>query len=303
MDKELLIKKWLNNDLTEAEEKAFKQLDDYAFNKEIIETAKMFKASTFTNINDFETFKANYQAQDTPVKRLQWLSPMLKIASVIVIALGVYFTVFSFNNTKINTLASQKTTIELPDQSEVVLNALSTIEYNKKDWDNNRTLKLDGEAYFKVAKGKTFDVITTQGKVTVVGTQFNVKQRDNYFEVQCYEGVVKVKSDTIIRQLLAGDTYRLLGGKFTENKTLQTMSEWTKNTSVFNAIPIKEVFAELERQYNIKVTIVNTNSDRLFTGGFTHNNIENALISITQPMNLTFELTSSNQVIINGQNN
>ncbi|RAJ17054.1 FecR family protein [Olleya aquimaris] len=303
MDKELLIKKWLNNDLTEAEEKAFKQLDDYAFNKEIVETAKLFKASAFTNIDDFETFKAKYKTQNKPVKKLQWLSPMLKIAGVIVIALGVYFTIFSNNNTEIKTLASQKTTIDLPDQSQVVLNALSVINYNKNTWEDNRTLKLDGEAYFKVAKGNTFDVITSQGKVTVVGTQFNVKQRNNFFEVQCFEGVVKVKSDTIIRTLTAGDVYRLLDGKFTQSKTINTIAEWVNNTSVFNAIPIKQVFAELERQYNIKASLINVDGNRLFTGGFTHSNLEDALKSITQPMNLTFQLMSSKQVNINGQNN
>ncbi|WP_397362445.1 FecR family protein [Olleya sp. R77988] len=303
MDKELLLQKWLNNDLTEAEEKAFKQLDDYAFNEEIIETAKLFKASVFSNVDDFETFKAQYNAQKVPVKKLHWLSPMLKIASILVISFGVYFTVFFSPNTEIKTLASQKTTIELPDQSQIVLNALSVINYNKKGWDDNRTLKLDGEAYFKVAKGKTFDVITSQGKVTVVGTQFNVKQRDNYFEVKCFEGVVKVKSDTIIRQLLAGDTYRLLEGKFIESKTISTTPEWTKNTCVFDALPIKQVIAELERQYNVKVASNNVDNNRLFTGGFTHNNLNEALISITQPMNLTYEIISSNQVIINGKNN
>ncbi|MGB6269300.1 MAG: FecR family protein [Olleya sp.] len=303
MDKELLIKKWLNEDLSEAETDVFKQTDDYVFNQEIIDIAKLFKASAFSNIDDFETFKAQYNVKKVPVKKLHWLSPMLKIASVLVITFGIYFSMFFNTNTEIKTLASQKTTIELPDQSQVVLNALSVINYNKKDWKDNRTIKLDGEAYFKVAKGKTFDVITSQGKVTVVGTQFNVKQRDNYFEVKCFEGVVKVKSDTIIRQLLAGNTFRLLEGKFIESKIVSTTPEWTKNTSAFNALPIKQVIAELERQYNVKVASNKVDNNRLFTGGFIHNNLNEALISITQPMNLTYEIISSNQVIINGKNN
>ena len=43
----------------------------------------------------------------------------------------------------------------LPDHSEVVLNADSEITYKKSNWDTNRKLELQGEAYFKVAKGKT----------------------------------------------------------------------------------------------------------------------------------------------------
>ena len=71
--------------------------------------------------------------------------------------------------------------------------------------------------------------------------------------------------------------------------------------SEFNAIPIKEVLSELERQYSIEVAIENTDENRLFTGGFPHDNLENALNAITQPMNITYELSSSNLVIIHGK--
>ena len=301
MDKDVLIKKWLNNELSEAEEKAFKQLGDYDFNQYILDNAKHFKASNFSKIDDFETFKDNYNSQNIKVRKLNWKKPMLRIASVIVIALGIYSLFFLDNTTKIQTLASEKTTIELPDNSKVSLNALSSIEFNKNKWNENRMLKLNGEAYFRVAKGKQFDVITTDGKVTVVGTEFNVIQRDNYFEVKCYEGVVRVSSDTIIRRLIAGDTYKIFDGKFTESKTTSSQPQWTKESSIFNAMPIKEVIAELERQYNIKVILKEVNANRLFTGGFTHKNLENALISITQPMNMTYEFDSSKHIIINGQ--
>lgn len=301
MDKEYLIKKWLKDDLSDAEKLAFENLDDVALNQYIIDNANSFKASHFYKLEDFSTFKAQYNTSKKGVKKLHWYKPLLKIASVIVIALGVYFTFFFNNNIYVETLASEKTTIELPDHSKVELNALSSIEYNAKKWDDNRALKLEGEAYFKVAKGQTFDVKTTIGTVTVVGTQFNVKQRDNYFEVKCFEGIVKVVSDTIVRQLLVGDTYQILNGKFTEGKTQNISPKWMHNISEFNAIPIKEVLSELERQYDVEVTFKNIDVNRLFTGGFPHNNLENALIAITQPMNMTYELSSSNLVIIHGK--
>lgn len=57
------------------------------------------------------------------------------------------------------------------------------------------------------------------------------------------------------------------------------------------------MFAELERQYNVKVKYT-LNSNRFFTGVFVHDNLENALLSITQPMNLTFEMNDSNLIVI-----
>ncbi|MFD0836033.1 FecR family protein [Mariniflexile aquimaris] len=301
MDKEHLIEKWLKDELNDSEKELFSSLDDAELNENIIDNAKHFKASHFYKLEDFNTFKAQYQSLKTPVKKLNWMNPLLKIASVILIGLGVYFAFFSNPLTHIETLVGEKSTIVLPDHSKVELNALSSIEYNTKNWDDKRYLELQGEAFFVVSKGKTFDVKTESGTVTVVGTQFNVKQRFNYFEVKCFEGIVKVTSGTITRKLLAGDTYQILNGKFTQGKIAASAPKWIDNWSEFEAMPIKEVFSELERQYNVQVTFRNIDTNRLFTGGFVHNNLENALIAITQPMNITYELSSSNLVIIHGK--
>ena len=303
MTEDDLLKKWLNNDLTDAEKEAFSKQNDYTQNLDIIEKAKHFKASEFSKVDDFETFKAKYKVRSS-VKKLNWVKPLLRIASVLVIGLTVYFTMF-MNNSLVEerTLLAEKETINLPDLSKVSLNADSEITYDKDTWFEKRSLNLKGEAYFKVAKGKTFDVVTENGTVTVVGTEFNVKVRDNYFEVKCYEGIVKVTSDTITRQLLAGDTYRVLNKTFSQDKIKDTEPQWINNRSLFKRVPLIEVVEELERQYNIKISFKNTDNTRLFSGTFAHNNLENALSAITQPMNLTFEISSSNQVLIHGNTN
>ena len=303
MDKDYLIEKWLKDDLTDAEKEAFSKLDDAPYNQYIIDAAQHFKASNFHKVNDFIIFKQHYDSHKRSVKRLYWLNPLLKIASVLVIGLGIYFAFFFNMLTYIETMASEKRVIELPDHSKVELNALTSVAFNAENWNEERKLELDGEAFFKVAKGTVFDVKTDDGMVTVIGTQFNVKQRKHYFEVKCFEGIVKVTSDTITRELHAGDIFQVLNGEFSEGKTVALVPKWTHNISSFEAIPFKEILAELERQYNIQVIYKGKDANRLFTGGFVHNKLENALISITQPMNMTFELRSSNLVIIDGKEN
>ena len=298
MEKEVLIKKWLNNELNDSEKKMFEKLGDSEINQAIVDDAAYFKASNFSKIEDFEAFKKQYSYHKKPVRKLQWLNPLLRIASVLVIAFGVYFAFFYNGITKVETAAGEKITVELPDASQVVLNGSSTIQYNAEKWNEKRSLHLNGEAYFKVAKGKKFDVVTENGLVTVVGTQFNVKQRSNFFEVKCFEGKILVVSDTIKRLLHPGQTYRISNQKFSEGTTTATSPKWAANMSDFESVPFKEVLEEVERQYNIKIINKNVNVDRLFTGGFVHHDLENALISITQPMNMTFELSASNQVII-----
>ncbi|MDC0006994.1 FecR domain-containing protein [Winogradskyella sp.] len=297
-----LLKKWLNNELTAAEKEAFSKQDDYAINQNIIDNAKQFKASHFSKVQDFESFKTAYNNRKTK-STLQWIRPLLKIASALVVGLAVYFSFFNSNRVEAYALATEQTTITLPDLSKVTLNADSKLSYNADSWGTKCLLNLQGEAYFKVAKGQTFTVSTKSGKVTVVGTEFNVKQRDNYFEVICYEGIVKVASGTIIRQLLAGDTYRIINKKFTADKTLDIQPQWTRNRSRFKSVPFAEVINELERQYNVKVTLKNMDATRVFSGTFMHNNLEEALSALTQPMNLAFVISSPNQVLIHGKTN
>lgn len=301
MEKEILIKKWLNNELSDSEKESFGKLGDFEINQAIVDNAEYFKASNFSEIEDFENFKKRYNSKKKPVRKLQWVNPFLKIASVLVIVFGLYF-IFHNSITQVKTAAGEKITAILPDSSQVLLNALSSIEYKPDKWNEKRSLRLDGEAYFKVAKGKKFDVVTESGVVTVVGTEFNVKQRANFFEVKCFEGKVNVVSDTIERMLHPGQTFRILNQNFYEGVTTAATPKWAANMSDFESVPFKEVLAELERQYNIKIINKNVNVDRLFTGGFVHHDLENALISITQPMNMTYELSASNQVIIRGKN-
>ena len=303
MKHEDLIKKWLNGSLTNEEQKQFDALDEALLNSYIIDAASEFKASQFLEYSNFESFKSKYQETKNASKQNNWFNPFLKIASVIVITLGVYFTFFSSNTTAVETLSGERMVVELPDQSTVELNAASEIEYSAKDWKKRREVKLYGEAFFSVAKGKTFRVVTKDGVVVVVGTKFNVKQRDDYFEVRCFEGIVKVTSNALVKELQAGAVFKILNGKFTEMTTLSAKPTWLDNMSTFEAIPFKEVLAEMERQYQIEITTKHVDGNRLFTGAFAHDNLKNALIAITQPMNMTYELSSSKLVIVHGKSN
>ncbi len=296
MDQEKLIQKWLLEELSEKESKAFDALEDASFYKDIIEDAERFKASHFSTVEDFETFKKRVIAPDPKVKRLEWFRPMLRIASVAVVLFGLYYF-FIFNQpTEVQTLIAQKTTIELPDASQVVLNALSEVSYNERKWDTKREIKLEGEAFFDVAKGAKFDVVTPKGTVSVLGTEFNVKQRGAFFEVACFEGTVRVVANGHTEILEVGDNFKLFNGEVTTGKNSFDEPQWTKNSSYFQRTPLFEVFAELERQYNVTLTFENVNSNQLFTGGFVHNNLETALKAISEPLDLNYQILKPNEV-------
>ena len=219
------------------------------------------------------------------VNRLNWTKTFLRIAAVAIITLAVYH--FAFNKetvTLIETIANEKTEVALPDNSKVILNGLSSVMFDKDDWRNQRLVNLEGEAFFNVEKGTSFNVITSIGTVTVVGTQFNVEQRENLFEVKCFEGSVKVSTNLKEKILYAGDVFKIEEGKLIEDKVVLNEPKWIHNRSVFKQAPYNLVIKELELEYNIKVTFKNVNLDRKFSGGFIHNDLNDALISITKPI-------------------
>lgn len=298
MDKEYLIEKWLANQLTEKEQKAFEALEDYPKLIAILDNARLFKASEFSSVSNFDMFQKRLKTNQKSARKLPWIKPLLRIASVLVVGIAIY-SIFIFNNTiKVQTLSGEKIEIELPDASKVMINAQSEVKYSKHKWEQKREINLVGEAFFTVTKGSTFDVVTTTGTVTVVGTQFNVKQRGSFFEVTCYEGVINVSTKTLSEELRAGENIRFSNGKIIQGQNTSEYPTWLKNISSFHRIPISDVIAELERQYGIKIVLEQVSPEILFTGGFIHNNLDNALKSVTQPLNLKYRMDGSKNIIL-----
>jgi len=295
MKREELIQKWLDHVLTPEELEAFKKLDDYKELRKMQTALQYFKAPEVDVDAAYTTVTTTQK--DTP-KTTTWLTPLLKIAAILVIGFGTYFYATLPTLTTHDTVAANKTLIQLPDTSEVSLNAVSSVSFDEDDWEENREVNLKGEAYFKVAKGNTFRVITNDGVVAVLGTEFNVKQRDDLFEVFCYEGAVKVTHNDTNIVLKPGQRYLILNGKEFRNEEENVKEPaWIHNESSFKSLPLREVFQEFERQYNVTIEVKNIDTSKIVTGRFTHTDINTALQSITVPFNLKYQ-KKQNSIIL-----
>lgn len=303
MNRETLISKWLNNDLNDQELQAFINLEDYDDLQKLNTGLQAFKVDDYNTSKELE----NVLSKITPIAiggktqtTTHWIKPVMRVAAILAIFFSLYYYTTTLDTT-ITTAVAQKTTIELPDASSVSLNAKSLLAFNKTHWKKERDVALEGEAFFKVAKGSTFNVITKSGIVTVYGTQFNVKQRDNYFEVICYEGLVGVTYKSKEIKLKPGDSFLIIDGKtIAKEKENRTKPSWLNNESTFKSLPYKTIITEFERQYGVDITLLNIDSTQLFTGSFTHDNLEIALKSITLPLHLTYSKTN-NTIILKGE--
>ena len=299
MKRETLISKWLDNDLNDQELQAFKNLEDYDDLVKLNTGLQAFKADDYDTSTELENLLSKIKSKKTQPKT-HWLKPFMRVAAILAVCFSLYYYTTTLDTT-ITTTVAQKTTIELPDASSVSLNAQSLLAFNKNHWKKERDVELEGEAFFKVAKGSSFNVITKSGTVTVYGTQFNVKQRDNYFEVICYEGLVGVTHNSKEIKLKPGDSFLIIDGKsIAKEKENRTTPSWLNNESAFKSLPYKTIIKEFERQYDVNFTLVNIDSTQLFTGSFTHDNLEIALKSITLPLRLTYSKTN-NTIILKGE--
>ena len=293
------LAKWLNNELTEAELSEFKKSDEYATYQKIKATSALLEAPNFDDTLVYENILA---ARETKVVTLKPFRGFLRVAAVIAILLtGSYFFINSLD-TSISTQLAERREIQLPDNSEIILNADSKISYSEKKWEKKRAIKLNGEAFFKVAKGKKFTVSTDAGSIAVLGTQFNVEHREGFFEVTCFEGLVSVSYQNSEKKLPAGTSFLVVNGKImTDTATKNGTPSWIQNESSFKSIPLKYVFAEFERQFNKQVKTKDIDENQLFTGTFSNTDIKIALESISTPSKINFTI-EGDKILFYGEN-
>ena len=297
MNKENDILKWFEGEISSEEIKKRYPSEDFSTLEKLSFYSKQIDVpgvDVKKALADFKKRTFN-KKEETKVIPLNFKS-FLKIAAIFVVLLTSSYFLFFNNTTSYSTDIAQTETFRLPDKSEVILNAQSKLEFNKKDWkEEGRHLNLDGEAFFKVTKGKKFTVSTETGSIQVLGTQFNVKERANYFEVQCYEGSVSVTYNSEKVILTPGKSFRVINGKVNiANDFNAETPSWLAKESSFDNVPLWQVINELEIQYHIKIDASKVNTAKTYSGSFTHTNKNIALQSVTIPLKLSYKINGDN---------
>lgn len=195
-----------------------------------------------------------------------WLYVAAAVAAIVILLPGI-----AFFYTKSETAGrGTQLAVFLPDGSKVDLNAESSITYKPLWWMIARNVELQGEAYFEVEKGSTFNVHSGDYTVSVLGTSFNIFSRAGKYAVTCLSGKVSVagQTDSVI---LTPDMQALVSNKRLTAASMEDAGEvisWKEGKFVFAGVPLVEVIQEIERQYDINVR-PNSNLDYLYSGNFT----------------------------------
>uniref|UniRef100_UPI00404B386B FecR family protein n=1 Tax=Flavobacterium sp. TaxID=239 RepID=UPI00404B386B len=236
-----------------------------------------------------------HQKKEVSKSKIFQIWPMTAVAASLLLLFG-WYQVFYFSNEIATDFGATKT-ITLKDDSVVTLNAKSTLSYaNQFQW--NRTLKLEGEAFFEVEKGDNFVVETALGRVKVLGTKFNVNIERDFFEVHCYEGKVQVTINDAISILTPNKSVRFSSGRVELNEDLgKSIPTWIENESSFVNVPFEIVVNKLIKQFQKDIVYPEKFQKIKFTGNFSNTDLEFAIKSITIPLKLNYSMMD-NKIIL-----
>ncbi|HEX6859656.1 MAG TPA: FecR domain-containing protein [Caulobacteraceae bacterium] len=214
--------------------------------------------------------------RNTPWRR--WLAPAAAAAVLLVgtpAAWMAYDNAHQFQTRAWRTAVGERTTIRLPDGSEVTLNTDTVLRTEAVK--GRRQLYLDkGQAFFRVAHDSAHPFMVTAGgrTVTAVGTAFDVRVDEGRFEVTLVEGKIRVEAPVPERavapaqaakaparvqstEMVAGTQLEAsddAGWKLQEVDARREVA-WTTGQLVFVRRPLGEVVEELNRYSRTPILI------------------------------------------------
>lgn len=150
-----------------------------------------------------------------------------------------------------------RTVVDLPDGSKVWLNSGSRLTYPASFADNQREVRLEGEAFFDIEKeSKPFLVQNSGPTVKVYGTRFNVNDYadEDHVVVALEEGSVALEKDGEERFLVPGEVsvYNRENQKLSiQHQNLEPFLSWREGKLIFRNTHLDEIVRVLQRQYNV----------------------------------------------------
>ena len=226
-------------------------------------------------------------------RRNYFIREFLKIASVIVITVSVTAVLFSIGKDNedmylamqtITVPAGQRVNLDLPDGSNVWLNAGTKMQYPVSFMTGKREVILDGE---------------------VLGTKFNVEAYSarKIFETSLMEGKVKVKlphDDKNSVVLVPNQKTTLIDGRLVVSKIDDyNVYRWKEGLYCFRNKPFADIIKDLEKYYDLSIQMDKKEIAKVaLTGKFRiSDGLDYALRVLQNDVAFTYQRNRDNDVI------
>lgn len=191
----------------------------------------------------------------------------------------------------------------LPDGTTVTLNKNSSLFYASKFKGKTRPVTLKGEAFFNVAPDKTKPFIIKINDVTVqvVGTSFNVKNKNGKTTVDVETGIVKVSKNKDQVELRHGEKVVIAdqNSELLKSTSKGRLYNYYRNKElVCDETPLQELVEALSEIYNVNIVIKNASlKEKPLTTVFKDQSLDQVLEVIQETFRIEIE-HKDNQIVL-----
>lgn len=208
--------------------------------------------------------------QQTPVRKLNPFPTWLRAAAasiLLLISAVLCYSYFKESNspaiTVMETSGSSIKRVTLPDGTVVTLNKYASLELNKNYNQNEREVKLVGEAFFEVKHDtlRPFIVMAHNTFTRVLGTAFNVESYEGEEEVRValLHGEVRVRHDGEGQATLRPGqalVYDRASRKGTiEAVVTQHIAAWLQNKIVFDDVSLADAIHRIQYLHQLNIQL------------------------------------------------
>lgn len=270
---ETLIARSLEGNLTSAEQEELQSwLEEDDTNRryyaELLKTWELTGGADTDIEPDIETnwasFNRKLQTTAQPAGIVRSYRYVFRAAAAVLLLGGAataWFMLKSPGEISVQTAANETNIIVLPDGTKAFINKNSNLRYAGNFGKEDRTIHLEGEAFFDVVKDEKhpFIVYTSRTKTQVLGTTFDVKAYDvQPVEVFVLSGKVAVsgqekQSKEVVltegRKVTLGQDEQLSEDAISNHDFIA----WKDNIMVFNDEPIGNVIRKVEALYGVRI--------------------------------------------------
>jgi transmembrane sensor len=213
---------------------------------------------------------------------------MVAAAVAVLLIAGLIVTaVLSSKGTAIKTTFGELARRQLPDGTEVMMDANSSIRFGD-NWQEgtDREVWMRGEAFFHVRKTRQnshFVVHLDDADVIVTGTKFNVINRHGAENIMLEEGTVILRGPNGRELQLSPGEFVDLREKQWEKKAVQrdSLMAWKEQKLVFDGTPLRELVNIINDHYGVHIKLADSSiGDQTISAILPNNNLEVLLRSL-----------------------
>jgi len=280
------------------EAKAYQQASDRSI---AVRDKEEARKSIFDQINRSGQDDSNPDSANIySLSRKRWIWAAAAVALILFTSIFLLRQTTQIEPTLLADAGESITMVELQDGSNVTLRPNSQL-YQNEITDQQFSYSLSGEALFEVTHNpdREFRVETSEGRVRVLGTTFNLSERNSKTDVYLIEGRIAFETVDLNQSvtLTAGEGATIQDLQLSEPFRFEetNVTSWTQSRLTFSERSAGSILDELEFHFGIEIEMEESMRSEILGGSITLEDREQSLNDLEIVLGGTFVQIDENR--------